>query len=390
MLTPSLHLTEELQLLQRTIGNFVRNEIHPVEVEARKAGATQLPRSDVLRLQPKARALGLWCLETPEEWGGAGLESFPFVVAYEEASKHTYSLPDPGCGVFGYDPPNILLDADSEQRQRFIRKTVDEGRQWFMGISEPTGGSDPARAIKTRARRSEGGWILSGRKMWTSRADVAQHGIIFARTAEGRNGISAFIVDMPTKGLSVRQVDVLRDHHTTEVLIEDVFVPNENMLGEEGAAFGLAQKWLVRGRFKIAAESIGVAQSAIEMAAEYAKERVTFGRPLASRQTIQNLLVDASIDIRAARLLLWDAAWRDERGEDARNAASIAKLFCTEKAFNAVDAAMQVFGGMGMSREMPLEHWFRGLRVNRVVEGPSEIHRMLIARDMLGAASLDK
>jgi acyl-CoA dehydrogenase len=383
-------LTEALRMLQDTIQRFLVREIHPAEVGARRDEAADLPAEVVARLQPMARALGLWCFETPESYGGAGLSSFPFVIAYEAASKHTYSLPDPGCGVFGYDPPNILHSANDEQRARYIQASVDGACQWFIGLSEPSGGSDPARAIQTRARRDGKRWILSGRKMWTSRADVARHGIVFARTGTGRKGISAFIVDMPAEGVSIRKVQVIRDHATNELLLDEVAVPLENMLGEEGEGFTLAQKWLVRGRLKIAAQCVGVADSALEIAIDYARQRETFGKLLATRQSVQNMIADAHIAVRAARWLLWDAAWQDDRGEDARHAASIAKLYASEAAFKAVDSAMQILGGMGLSREMPLEHWFRGLRVNRVVEGPSEIHRMLIARDLLGEAALDR
>ncbi|MDB5860433.1 MAG: hypothetical protein JWQ76_4122 [Ramlibacter sp.] len=386
----TMGLTEELRMMQDTIQRFLVEHVHPAEVGARRDDATELPPDVVKRVQPLARKIGLWCFETPEEYGGAGLGSFPFVVAYQAASKHTYSLPDPGCGVFGYDPPNILLSANDAQRARYIRPTVDEGRQWFIGLSEPSGGSDPARAIQTRARRDGDHWIISGRKMWTSRAQVATNGIVFARTGAGRAGISAFIVDMPAQGVSVRPVKVIRDHATNEMLLDEVAVPLENMLGGEGEGFSLAQKWLVRGRLKIAAQCVGVAEAAIEIAADYAKQRETFGKRLAARQSVQNMLVDSHVAIRAARWLLWDAAWQDDSGVDARNAASMAKLYASEAAFNAVDCAMQILGGMGMSREMPLEHWFRGLRVNRVVEGPSEVHRMLIARDLLGDAALDR
>jgi acyl-CoA dehydrogenase len=386
----AIGLTEELRMLQQVITDFLVNEVHPAEIGARRDDATALPPAVVARLQPKARALGLWCFETPEEYGGAGLSSFAFVVAYQAAAKHTYSLPDPGCGVFGYDPPNILQSASQAQRDRYMKVTVDEARQWFIGLSEPSGGSDPARAIQTSAHRDGNKWILNGRKLWTSRADVAKHGIVFAKTGTGRGGISAFIVDMPAEGVSARKINVVRDHHTNELLLDNVAVPLENMLGGEGEGFTLAQGWLVRGRLKIAAQCIGVAEAAIEIATDYAKLRETFGKKLATRQSVQNMLVDSYVAIRAGRWLLWDAAWQDERGENARHAASVAKLYCSEAAFNAVDCAMQILGGMGLSREMPLEHWFRGLRVNRVVEGPSEIHRMLIARDLLGEEALDR
>ncbi len=377
-------------MLQRTISDFFRKEIHPVEATARQQSATAIAPEDIARLQPKARALGLWCFDTPIEYGGAGLSPFPYVVAYEEASKHTYSLPETGGGVFGYDPPNILQHGSQAHRDKYIRESVDHACFWFVGLTEPSGGSDPARSIQTRARRDGNHWILNGRKMFASRADVAKHGIVFVRTGEGRGGISAIIVDMPPEGLPARKVDTIRDVHSTELTLEDVAVPLDNIIGDQGQGFVLAQKFLVRARLKIAAQAIGIGQASIDIACDYAKERQTFGKPLAARQSVQNMLVDSYVELRAARLLLWEAAWRAENGEDARHAASIAKLFATEKAFEAVDRSIQVLGGLGVCRELPLEHWFRNLRVLRIVEGASEVHRMVLARDLLGEPALDR
>lgn len=383
-------LPDDVRLLRDTIADFVRNEIHPVEIEARRDNLTEIPRAVVARLQSKARQAGFWYFDTPEAYGGGGLPMSPFIVAYEEAAKHTYCFPDPGGGVFGYDLPNVLQEGSETQRDKYLKASVDEARQWFFAISEPSGGSDPARAIQTRARRDGNHWVLNGRKMWTSRAEVARHGIVFARTGAGRSGISAFIVDLPIDGLSLRPVKVIRDHATNEMLLEDVRIPLDNLLGDEGEGFRLTQKWLTKSRLKVAAQAIGAAQAAIEIAADYATQRATFGKLLATRQSVQNMIVDSYVELHAARLMVWDAAMRDGRGEDARHVASMAKLYCSERAFAAVDRAVQVLGGMGLSREMPLEHWFRGLRVTRVIEGPSEVHRMLIARELLGEAALDR
>ena len=224
--------------------------------------------------------------------------------------------------------------------------------------------------------------------MWTSRADVAKHGVFFARTGEGRNGISAFIVPLPDPALTIRKVRVIRDHHTTEVLVDNLELPADALLGETGQGFALAQKWLNRGRIRIAAQALGPATLALEMASEYAGQRVTFGQPLASRQMIQKMIVDSHMEISAARLVLWEAARRDDLGLEARSNASMAKVMCTEAAYRAVDNAIQVFGGMGLAREMPLERWLRSLRVARVVEGPSEVHRMVLARTLFGKAAV--
>lgn len=383
-------LPEDIRMIRHTISDFVRREIVPAETEALRQDLRELPLEVVKRLQPRARQAGFWYLDTSEAYGGGGLSTFPFVVAYEAAARHAFCFPDPGCGVFGYDLPNVLQNGTQAQREKYLRVSVNEARQWFFAISEPSGGSDPARAIQTHARRVGNRWVLNGRKMWTSRADVAQHGIVFARTGEGRAGISAFIADLPVPGLSTRPVHVIRDHSTNELLLDDVELPLDNLLGEEGGGFALTQKWLTKSRLKVAAQSLGAAQAAVEMAADYATVRSTFGALLATRQSVQNLLVDSLMELHAARMMLWDAAMRDERGEDARQVASMAKLYCSERAFAAVDRAVQVLGGMGLSREMPLEHWFRGLRVTRIIEGPSEVHRMLLARALLGEAALDR
>jgi acyl-CoA dehydrogenase len=183
---------------------------------------------------------------------------------------------------------------------------------------------------------------------------------------------------------------VLRNHWTTEIELNDVEVPVENLIGEEGQGFSLAQEWLVRGRLMLAAQAVGVAEEATRIAIDWAKERETFGALLATRQGVQFPLADSVTELRAARWLTWEAAWKHDHGQDARLEASMAKLYATEMGFKAVDRAIQVLGGMGVAKEMPLEHWFRDLRVTRIVEGASEIHRFLIARDLFGESALNR
>ncbi|HEX3648574.1 MAG TPA: acyl-CoA dehydrogenase, partial [Pseudonocardiaceae bacterium] len=278
------------------------------------------------------------------------------------------------------------------QVERYVRPTIEHAWSAFTAISEPTGGSDPARAIRTTATRDGDSYRINGHKLWTTGADHSRYGIVYARTdpAAGRRGISALIVDADTPGMSVTSVPVLRDHWTTEVMFSDCVVPAENLVGGEGDGFALAQQWLVRGRLKYAAQAIGVAAEAVRMATEWASSRETFGALLATRQAVQFAIADAAVKIAAARHLTWEAAWDADQGKDARTKASMAKLYGTEIGFEVVDAMMQILGGMGMTKDLPLEHWFRGLRVARIVEGPSEIHRFVIARDLLGSAALGR
>jgi acyl-CoA dehydrogenase len=182
----------------------------------------------------------------------------------------------------------------------------------------------------------------------------------------------------------------MRDRHSCEVLLEDVEVPDENLLGAPGEGFALAQRWLTVGRIRVAAACIGVAQAALELGIEHAKRRSTFGALLATRQSVQWMLADSEVELQAARWLTWEAAWRHERGEDSRHAASVAKLYASEASFRVLDRMIQIHGGEGVTRALPLEHWFRAVRVYRIAEGPSEVQRFLIARDMLGSAALGR
>jgi acyl-CoA dehydrogenase len=384
-------LPTDLKLLADTVAEFVREEIVPVEGRV-PGDARQLPADDLAALQQKARAAGFWCLDAPEEFGGGGLNTFESIVLTEQMAKHRYSFPHPGAGVFGNEPPVVLYRGSAHQIESYVRPTIEHAWSAFTAISEPTGGSDPARAIRTTATREGDTYRINGHKLWTTGADHSRYGIVYARTdtSAGRGGISAFIVDAGTEGMSVTSVPVLRDHWTTEVRFDDCVVPAENLVGREGEGFALAQQWLVRGRLRYAAQAIGVAAEAVRMATQWACSRETFGALLATRQAVQFALADATVQIAAARHLTWEAAWEADQGRDARTKASMAKLYGTEVGFEVVDAMMQILGGMGMTKDLPLEHWFRGLRVSRIVEGPSEIHRFLIARDLLGGAALGR
>lgn len=384
-------LPDELSMLSSVVAEFVREEIAPAEA-ALPSDARELPAGVLAELQAKARALGFWSFEAPREYGGGGLSTFESAVVAEQATKHRFCFPLAGGGVFGYHPPVVLYGGSEEQIQRYVIPTIEKPCIPFTAISEPSGGSDPARGIRTIAVRKGDSYVLNGHKMWATNADHGEYGVVYARTDRGggRGGISAFVVETGTPGFDVTSVPVLRNHWTTEVMLHDCEIPAENLIGEEGKGFSLAQEWLVRGRITLAAQAIGVAAESVRLAIEWAQERDTFGALLASRQGVQFPLADSLVEINAARHLVWEAAWRDDNGQDARHHASIAKLYATEMGNRVVDRAMQILGGMGMAKELPLEHWYRDMRVSRIVEGPSEIHRYLIARDMLGASALGK
>lgn len=375
-------LPDELRELSRTVGTFVRKEIFPAENDL-DPDATELPAERLAALQRKARAAGFWCFDTPEEYGGCGLSAFASSVVTEQAAKHKFCFPFHGGGVFGYDPPIILLEGTPGQIDRYVRPAVEQGHPVFTAISEASGGSDPARAIQTTAVRKGGAYVLNGRKMWASNADRAPYGIVYARTGAGRGGISAFIVETGMPGVSTRPIPVIRDHQSAELVLDACEVPAGNLLGAEGQGFQIAQQWLIRGRIRIAAHCVGLAEEALRIGIDWAGQRETFGAKLSTRQAVQFALADIRVELNAARHLVWEAAWALDQGRDARTEASIAKLYATEASARAVDSVMQILGGMGMAKEMPLERWYRGLRVWRVGDGPSEVHRVLIARELL-------
>ena len=378
-------LPEELRMLRDTARRFMQNDVKPAEDRA-PHDACELPEADLAPLQRKARELGLWCYRTPTEYGGAGLDLLGQAVIAEEASKCRMGAYIPACGAFGADPPNAIWLGNRDQIERFGIPAVERGQKVFVAISEPSGGADPARGIRARAERRGDRYVLNGTKMWISGAGSADWGLLFARTgAQGeRGGITCFIIDGNPKGLTKRRIGVIRAWSPYELHLEDVEVPVENRLGEEGQGFQLCEKWLVEGRVPYAAACVGIAQAALELAMDWAKQREAFGSKLADKQAIQWMIADSEMELRAARLLVWQAAWTAALGGDLKTDASVAKVVATETAGRVVDRCVQIFGGLGVAQEMPLERWYREMRIKRIGEGPSEVHRMVLARTLLG------
>lgn len=378
-------LPEELRLLQATVRRFMRQEVVPAE-QPLAHDAVRLPPDVLERIQAKARAAGLWCFGTPAEYGGAGLNLLGRAVVAEETAQCKMGLYIPGAHAFGWDPPNVIFKGTRAQIEQYALPAVATGAKHFIAITEPAGGSDPGRSIATSAERKGDRYVLNGTKTFISDAGESPWGIVFARTgpAKGRAGISSFIVESAWRGISMRPIPVIRSYFPYEVRFQDCEVPVENRLGEEGQGFTLAQTWLVEQRVPYAAQSIGVAQAALALAIDWAKQRSTFGSALADRQAIQWFIADSEVELRAARLLVYQAAWRGDLGHDIKLDASIAKLYATEVAGRVVDRCVQIFGGLGVARDLPLERWYRELRVRRIGEGPSEIHRMVVARSLLG------
>ena len=382
----SWELPEDLRLIRDTAKRFMETEVKAAE-DTVEHDAYELPQALLAPLQKKARDIGLWCVRSPEEFGGAGLSLLGQAVVAEEAARCRMGAYIPSCGAFGADPPNAIFLGTKHQIEKYAVPSVADGKKVFMAISEASGGADPARAIRTRAEKKGDRYVLNGSKMWITGAGDADWGLVFARTGEqgARGGITCFIVDGRPKGMTANPIPVIRSYSPYELHFDNVEIPEENRLGEEGQGFHFCEKWLTEGRVPYAAGTIGIAQAALEMAINWSRQRETFRSKLADKQAIQWMIADSEMELQAARLMTYKAAWEGDLGRDLKIASSIAKVMATETAGRVVDRCVQIFGALGVSQELPLERWYRELRIKRIGEGPSEVHRMVLARHLINS-----
>jgi alkylation response protein AidB-like acyl-CoA dehydrogenase len=381
-------LEDEHRMLKELVGNFVRDRLLPLEavVLAREADGkgAYLTAEEQAGLDVVTRDLGLWGLDAPEDVGGMNLPMVAMVGVEEEIGRTVtpFTLPP--------DSPNLKMLAatvDERQREAYLVPHVRDGTISAIGISEPGAGSDPAM-MTTRAVRDGDDWIINGRKIWISRAAEADFTILMAVTDKekgARGGISAFLVDRDAPGFKVaRKIPMIGGQPTYEIELENCRVPGWKLLGSEGNGFAPMQLRLGTRRTQMAAWSIGMAQRALDMVLEYAPQRKTFGLPLSERQAVQFWVAEAATKIHAARLMVYDCAWKLDQGRDVRQEISMIKWYATEMAYEVVDNAMQAFGGMGMTRELPLHLMAAKLRTMRIYDGPTEIHKWVVARNLLG------
>ena len=381
-------IAEEHRMLQDLVANFVRDELLPLEpgVLAREAEGKGLGvgPAEHQRLDEVSRALGLWGLDAPEDIGGADLPNVAMVGVNEELGKTItpYTLPP--------DSPNLrmlMATVNEPQKKAYLVPYVRGETISAIGISEPGAGGDPA-GMTTRAVRDGDDWVLDGRKIWISRAAEADFTIVMAVTDKekrARGGISAFLVDKGTPGFNVlRRIPMIGGAATYEIALENCRVEGWKLLGEEGNGFAPMQLRLGTRRIEMASWSIGMAQRAMDMMIEYAPQRKTFGLPLSERQAIQFWIADAATRIHAARLMTYDCAWKLDQGRDVRLEISMIKAYATEMAWEVVDRAMQTFGAMGMTKELPLQQMANKLRTMRIYDGPTEVHKWVVARNLLG------
>jgi acyl-CoA dehydrogenase len=381
-------LSEEHRMIKDLVRRFVEDELMPLEatVLEREAsgGPTALTAEEQAKIDKVSRELGLWGLDAPEDVGGIDLPAVALVGVNEELGRTVtpYTLPP--------DSPNLrmlMATVDDRQRAAYLAPYVAGETISAIGISEPGAGSDPAGMI-TRAERDGEDWILNGRKIWITRGAEADFTITMAvtdREKGARGGISAFLIDRGTPGFNVlRRIPMLGGQYSYEIALEDCRVPGWKLLGKEGQGFAPMQVRLSTRRIEMASWSIGMAQRALDMLIEYAPQRSTFGAPLSERQQIQWWIADAATRIHAARLMTYDCAWKLDQGRDVRNEISMIKAYGTEMAYEVVDNVMQAFGAMGMTRELPLHLMQSKLRTMRIYDGPTEVHKWVVARNLLG------
>jgi alkylation response protein AidB-like acyl-CoA dehydrogenase len=381
-------LPEEFQMLKDLVARFVRDELMPLEptLLAREAAGDScyLTAEEESTLNKKSAELGLWGLDAPEDVGGSDLPHIAMVGVNEEIGKTVtpYVLPP--------DSPNLRMlvnTVNEQQKERYLTPYVKDELVSAIAISEPGAGTDPA-GMKTSAVKEGDEWVLNGRKIWITKAAEADFTIVMAVTDKvkgARGGISAFLVDKGTPGFEIaNKIAMIGGATTYELSLNDCHVPLNNLLGEEGNGFAPMQLRLSSRRLEIAAWCTGIAQRALDMICEYAPQRVTFGKPLAERQNVQWCVADAATRIHACRLMTYDAAWKLDQQRYVRTDISMVKAFATDMAWDVVDQAMQIFGGMGMSKEMPLQQMANNVRLMRIYEGPTEIHRWVVARELLG------
>jgi len=387
----NFELPETTRMIRDTVREFTERELKPLEpLVIRRESERGMKDDPILppevehALGEKARAIGLWGIDVPEEFGGQAFGMLAKCVVTEQL-KHSIVpfVPPP-------DSPNLYLlkeQCKGAQIDKYLMPYVRGDKKSCIALSEEGAGSDAA-GIRTRAERVNGKWVINGAKMWISNARRSDFMIVLAVTdpAKGaRGGMTAFLVDREHPGVSIpTSYPMIGEFHPYQVFFDNVTLDDGQVLGEVGNAFVPLTNRLSVRRLDISSRCLGLAERCLQMMIEQAKTRKTFGQFLADRQAIQTMIADSWQELEMVRLKVYQLAWRIDQGaKDFRRDGSMAKVQATEMVHRVVDRAIQLFGGMGLSKELPLEYMARYCRVLRIVEGPSEVHRWVIARDLL-------
>lgn len=378
----ALQVSQEILDMKKMVRSFVRKEIFPLERQIEDTG--EIPES----LIKQFREMGFYGITIPKEYGGLGLGTLGYCLILEELSEVNSGIRSHIHVNNSIGSKAILFDGTEAQKKKYLPGLAAGDKIAAFGLTEPNAGSDAA-AIETTAVKDGDFWVINGTKHFITNGPNADVYTVMALTDKekrGRGGITAFIVERGTPGFSIGQIhDGMggRGVQQSELIFDNCRVPGENVIGQVGQGFATAMKTLDDGRLTLSAASIGMAQRALDLSAEFAKQRVQFGKPIAKQQAIQFMLADMATEIYAARSMLYDAAERSDRGENITKEASMIKLFASEMAGRVADAAVQIHGGMGWMRETIVERIYRDVRIMRIVEGTSEIQRIIISRQLL-------
>jgi alkylation response protein AidB-like acyl-CoA dehydrogenase len=375
-------LSDEERAVRDTARQFITREVRPLEQEAlRRERAHQpgLEHSELRELQQKAKKFGFWGLSTPEQYGGMDLPAVLQSLIWTELGRTFVQF------TFGGEADNILYHADDAQKEEFLLPTIEGDRISCFAITEPGAGSDAAN-IKLSARKDGDDWVLNGEKTFITNGNDADFTIVVAVTDREKGvrggGTTAFLVDR-AMGWRSEFIQTMGEGGPASLIFDNVRVPSRNILGEIGQGFELGMKWIGKGRYLIPSNALGIAERALGMALEHANTRETFGKPIGANQAIQWMIADSETELEAARWLILRAAWTVDQGEDPRHSSSMAKLYGAGMVNRVVDRVMQIHGGMGYTRELPIERWYRQVRLMRIYEGTDEMQRLIISRDLL-------
>ena len=373
----------DVQLLVDTVRRFVTQEVQPLENETEALG--HVPVEALRRVRGKAQELGLFAMNMPEDCGGGGLDNVTMCLVEEEFGKTSDALIR---RVFGQVYP-MLLPCNAAQREKYLLPTVRGDKICAMAITEPGAGSDAA-SISTTARLDGDHWVLNGGKHFISDGDIADYVIVMALTDKekrARGGITLFLVDKGTPGFSVNRVQPMMGHRGyghAELSFDECRIPVDSVLGEVGGGFKLIMNSVAGIRLAhIGARAVGMASRVLEMMRTYAAERKQFGQPIGDFQMVQQMIADSATEIFATRMMVLNTAWELDQGREPRDKVSMVKLYASEMIGRVADRGIQVFGGMGFCKDLPLERIYRDSRVTRLYDGTSEIHRMLIAKAVI-------
>jgi acyl-CoA dehydrogenase len=376
-------IPDELQLLARTVRDFVETRLQPIEKKVEDSD--EIP-DEIVR---EMAGLGFFGLPFPEEYGGVGAGDLGYCLALEQFGRTSAAFSNLIGAHTSIGSMSIFLGGTDEQKRRYLPDLTAGRKIAAFSLTEPSSGSDAA-SIQTTARKDGDRWLLNGTKIWVTNGPIADVVVVYAandRAKGARGGITAFIVEKGFKGFRVGKIDEkmgLRGSKTGELIFEDCEVPDANVLGGEvGAGFRTALGALDIGRVSLSAGAVGTAQHLLELGIAHAKRRKQFGQPIAANQAIQWMLADSAVEIHAARLMVYDAAAKLDRGIRVSREAAMVKVYASELANRVADRVLQIHGGMGYMKDSPVERAYRDARILRIYEGTSEVQRMIIAEDLL-------